>query len=92
MYFQTAKENNNSLLVRISPNLFILTLCLIFVHEAQGFGSLSVENYHYNHASSLKQDGYDQPKEKTVLHDVFKNHVLLSLHISSVSTILILLF
>ena len=75
MYFQTAKENNNSLLVRISPYLFILTLCLIFVHEAQAFGSPSVENYYCNHASSLKQDGFDQPKEKTVLHDVFQNHV-----------------
>ena len=55
--------------------LFLLTFCLFFIHESRGFDSTSPENYFYNHASPVTQSGFDQPKEKTVLHDVFQNHV-----------------
>ncbi len=75
MYFQPVSENNNSLLVTISAYLFPLFFCLSFIHEAQGFGSPSVENYLYTHTSPVTQAGFDQPKEKTALHDVFQNHV-----------------
>jgi gliding motility-associated-like protein len=75
MYFQTARENNNNLLLTISPYIFLLTFCLLIIHEAQGFSSPSIENYLYTHASPAKQASSDQPKEKTALHDVFKDHV-----------------
>ena len=71
MYFQTARENNNNLLLTISPYIFLLTFCLLIIHEAQGFSSPSIENYLYTHASPVTQAGFDKPKEKTVLHDVF---------------------
>ncbi|MFO0453046.1 MAG: SBBP repeat-containing protein, partial [Pseudomonadota bacterium] len=75
MYFQTARENNNNLLLTISPYIFLLTFCLLLIHEAQGFSSPSIENYLHTHASPAKQASSDQPKEKTALHDVFKDHV-----------------
>ena len=75
MYFQTARENNNNLLLTISPYIFLLIFCLLIIHEAQGFSSPSIENYLYTHASPAKQASSDQPKEKMALHDVFKDHV-----------------